>query len=69
MAMPSTRQTGLVQALSLASIVSLGPRPRSPIRYRVQDARNPDDTEFQFVSGVGFVNYEYHYHEPSLLRT
>jgi hypothetical protein len=30
--------------------------------YLLQYVTNPDDTEFEFVPGIGFISYRYHHH-------
>jgi len=30
--------------------------------YEIEYRTNPDDTEFEFVPGVGITSYEYHHH-------
>jgi hypothetical protein len=35
---------------------------RKHTAFLLQFVTNPDDTEFEFVSGIGFVGYRYHHH-------
>jgi len=39
-----------------------GVPPGKHIAWRVEYFTNPDDTEFDFVPGIGMVTYEYHHH-------
>jgi len=39
-----------------------GVEPGKRTAFLLQYVTNPDDTEFEFVPGVGFINYSYHHH-------
>jgi hypothetical protein len=39
-----------------------GVAPGSRVAFEVEFRTNPDDEEFEFVSGVGITRYEYHHH-------
>jgi hypothetical protein len=39
-----------------------GLRPREYKSFLVQYVTNPDDTELEFVPGLGFTSYRYHHH-------
>jgi hypothetical protein len=39
-----------------------GALPTRTVAYKVEYFTNPDETEFDFVSGVGMTSYAYHHH-------
>ncbi len=52
--------TGPAHTVPLAGVK--GVQPGSYIAHRVEYFTNPDDDEFDFVSGIGMMSYEYHHH-------
>jgi hypothetical protein len=52
--------TGPPHPVELNHVTGLAPGPRTA--YQVEFATNPDDTEFEFVNGVGITSYQYHHH-------
>lgn len=51
---------GSPQLVSLTGVK--GAAPGKHVAYRVEYFTNPDDMEFDFVSGIGMVTYGYHHH-------
>jgi hypothetical protein len=39
-----------------------GLEPGKHIAFLLQYVTNPDDTEFEFAPGIGFISYKYHHH-------
>jgi hypothetical protein len=52
--------TGPPHAVELNHVTGVAPGARTA--YEVEFATNPDDTEFEFVDGVGITSYQYHHH-------
>ncbi|HEX4003221.1 MAG TPA: hypothetical protein VHX36_11275 [Candidatus Acidoferrales bacterium] len=52
--------TGPSHELALTGV--RGIPPGKHIAYPVRFVTNPDDTEFEFVPGIGMVSYGYHHH-------
>ena len=52
--------TGPPHPADLRGVKGLAPRTRTA--YEITYATNPDDTEFEFVDGVGITSYQYHHH-------
>jgi hypothetical protein len=52
--------TGSPHPVDLRAVKGLTPGTRTA--YEVTYATNPDDTEFEFVGGVGITSYQYHHH-------
>jgi len=48
------------KSVSLDNVIGAPTGPRTS--YRIRYVTNPDDVDFDFVPGVGFVRYEYHHH-------
>jgi hypothetical protein len=49
-----------VRELNLTRVRGLEPRKRTA--FLLQFVTNPDDTELEFVPGIGFISYRYHHH-------
>ena len=49
-----------VDRISLLKVKGLEPRQYQV--YEVSFKTNPDDTELQFLPGVGLISYQYHHH-------
>jgi hypothetical protein len=52
--------TGAPHPVELNHVTGIAPGVRTG--YEVEFATNPDDTEFEFVDGVGITSYQYHHH-------
>jgi hypothetical protein len=46
--------------LTLKDVKGWGPGKR--MAFLLQFVTNPDDTEFEFVPGIGFISYRFHHH-------
>lgn len=52
--------TGPPHPADLRGVKGLAPGTRTA--YEITYVTNPDDTEFEFVTGVGITSYQYHHH-------
>jgi hypothetical protein len=52
--------TGPPHPVELNQVTGIAPGAHTA--YEVKFATNPDDTEFEFVDGVGITSYQYHHH-------
>src|SRR5260370_42471526 len=51
---------GSERELTLKEVKGLEPGKRTA--FLLQFVTNPDDTELEFVPGIGFISYRYHHH-------